>query len=200
MIDRAKFFEAIRHSPFLGHLTDQQVQGMSDLLNVWERVGWKSAWYPAVNFANIYRETGGLMWPVREGFKKTDEEARQHVLMMFNRGIIHSDYAAPSHGHSWFGRGRVQTTFYDNYVKVGKRFGIDCVNHPEVLLDSAVDAEVAVVGHLEGIWTGHKLSDYLDRKPPDLINSRRCINGTDHAQEIAGVAKQFFADFTAAGG
>ncbi len=121
--------------------------------------------------------------------------------MMFRRGIIHQDYAAPSHGHSWFGRGRVQTTFYDNYVAVAKRFGIDCIEHPEVLLDSKTDAKVAVIGHLEGIWTRgkHKLSDYLDQTPPDLLNSRRCVNGTDHAQEIAGIAKQFYPDFQTAG-
>ncbi|MGA7878804.1 MAG: hypothetical protein WCA08_24305 [Desulfoferrobacter sp.] len=43
-----------------------------------------------------------------------------------------------------------------------------------------------------GWFTGKKLGDYIkDGAPPDYINVRRVINGTDRAEEIALIANQF---------
>lgn len=201
MINRDKFFDGVRSGPFPGHLTTDQVRGMGELLDVWEEVAntepWKSQhrpswlWYPAVNLANVYRETGGLMVPVREGFAKTDAAARRAV-----RG---RKYAVTVKGVMYYGRGRIQNTWFQNYEKLSKRFGVDLVSNPDLILtDSALDAQITVHGHLEGIWSGHKLSDYLEKNPPDLINSRRCVNILDHAAEIAATAKAFYNDLRAA--
>lgn len=196
MIDREAFFAGVRQGPFPGKLSADQVRGMTEMLDVWERVGFKNAWYPAVNLANVYRETGGLMVPVREGFAKTDEAARRHVA---RRGY---KYAKVVNGHVYYGRGRIQNTWDYNYKALTKRFGFNFYDDPDAILtDSKRDAEITVMGHLEGLWTAgkHPLSRYLDSSPPDLLNSRRGVNGTDHAAEIAGVAKQFYADLIAAG-
>lgn len=196
MIDRGLFFAGVRSGPFPGRLSDEQVRGMNELLDVWERVGYKNAWYPAVNLANVYRETGGMMVPVREGFAHDDAGAR--------RSVTHAGraYAKVVNGHVYYGRGRVQNTWDYNYKALSKRFGYDFYNDPDAILtDSKRDAEITVMGHLEGLWTAgkHPLSQYLDQTPPDLIGSRHGVNGTDHAAEIAAVAKQFYADLRAAG-
>lgn len=195
-IDRELFFAGVRNGPFPGKLTAGQTRGMSELLDVWEAIGFKNAWYPAVNLANVYRETGGMMLPVREGFASSDAEARKVVA---NAG---RKYAKVINGHVYYGRGRIQNTWDYNYKALTKRFGFDFYNDPDAILtDSKRDAEITVKGHLEGLWSSgkHPLSKFLDKAPPDLLGSRRGVNGTDHAAEIAGVAKQFYADLKAAG-
>lgn len=191
MIDRAKLFAGLRHGLFPGTLTAGQVRGIGELLDVWERVGFKNLWYPAVNLANVFRETGGMMVPVREGFCKSDADARRYVTRQGYK------YAAEVNGHVYYGRGRIQNTWDFNYKALTKRFGFDFYNDPDAILtDSKRDAELTVIGHIEGLWTAgkHPLSRYLDQSPPDLIGSRRGVNGTDHAAEIAGYAKQIYAD------
>lgn len=195
-IDRKVFFAGVRHGPFPGKLSADQVRGMSEMLDVWERVGFKNPWYPAVNLANVYRETGGMMVPVREGFAKTDAAARRHVARQNYK------YAKVVNGHVYYGRGRIQNTWDYNYKALTKRFGYDFYNDPDAILtDSKRDAEITVLGHIEGLWSSgkHPLKRYLDQTPPDLFNSRRGVNGTDHAAEISGIAKQFYADLVAAG-
>ena len=41
------------------------------------------------------------------------------------------------------------------------------------------------------MFTGHRMSDYLDEIPPDYKNARKIINGTDKASLIAGYARSF---------
>lgn len=211
-MDRKTFFAGVRRGPFPGKLTAEQVRGMSELLDVWERVGFKNAWYPAVNFANVYRETGGRMMPVietRNGSEKSNpsvETAIARLESSWKRGrmpwVKTPYWRKDAQGRSWLGRGRIQNTWEYNYKAITKRFGRDVHADPDILLnDSKFDAEVTVIGHIEGLWSNgkHPLSKYLDKNPPDLINSRRGVNGLDHAAEIAGVAKQFFSDLIAAG-
>ena len=196
MIDRKIFFNGVRSGPYSGKLTTDQVRGLGELLDVWEKIGYKNPWYPAVNLANVYRETGGMMLPVREGFRKTDAAARSFVKRQGYK------YSVVVNGHVYYGRGRIQNTWDYNYKALTKRFGFDFYNNPDAILDdSKRDAEITVIGHLEGLWSSgkHPLSKFLDKQPPDLINSRRGVNGLDHAGEIAGVAKQFYADLVAAG-
>lgn len=44
----------------------------------------------------------------------------------------------------------------------------------------------------EGWFTGKRLGLYIvEAQPPDYVNARRVVNGTDHAQEIATMAAEF---------
>src|SRR5690606_25929773 len=110
-------------------------------------------------------------------------------------------YGKPAgpYAHAYYGRGRTQNTWLENYQKLEKRFGYPFVKEPDRLLDSRIDAAVTIHGHVEGIWTGKKLSDYFNATSVgDWTNARRIVNGTDKATLIAGYAKAFYTALLAA--
>ena len=94
-------------------------------------------------------------------------------------------------GYTFRGRGYVQLTWKDNYRKVGDQYGIDLVSNPDRALEPEIAAFVTVYGMENGIFTGRKLSDYLNEDNEDYFNARRIINGTDQAERISGYALKF---------
>ena len=192
MIDRAAFYASVRKSLFGGRLSQSQIDGMNDLLEAWEVSGFTDLRWLAYIFGGVYAEVGKRMVPVREGFASTDAGARAAVAKLYASGRISRNYALPVGGVSYYGRGRIQNTHYDNYLKLQNRFGYPFVKQPDLLLESKIDAIVTVRGHAEGIWTGKKLGDYFTPTRADWTNARRIVNGTDRAAEIAGYAKKFY--------
>lgn len=95
-------------------------------------------------------------------------------------------------GAKYPGRGFVQLTGKNNYIKAGKYCNIDLVNNPEKACDAKIAYKIAIVGMLEGWFTGKKLSDYFkDGEIPKWESARRIINGVDKAAKIASIAQQF---------
>jgi hypothetical protein len=91
----------------------------------------------------------------------------------------------------YIGRGYVQITWRENYVKAGKVLGVDFVSEPELLLKPEYAAPVIIAGMVEGWFTGKKLSDYITLQKSDFRNARRIVNGTDKAELIAGYARKY---------
>lgn len=198
MIDRKAFYNLVRPM-FGGKLTDAQVKGMDDMFDVWDKTGFVDLRWLAYIFGGVFHEVGRRMVPVREGFATTDAGARAAVAKLFKAGKISRNYAAPNKdGVSFYGRGRIQNTHEANYLKIERRFGYPFTKNPDLLLDSAIDARVTIYGHIEGIWTGKKLSDYLNERGTDWTNARRIVNGTDRAGLIAGYARKFHKALAAA--
>jgi len=131
--------------------------------------------------------------PVREGFAKTNEAAIQAVTKLYNSGRISHNYALPhTNGHSYYGRGLVQITWPENYRKMGRRLGIPLYENPDLALDRNIAAKLLVIGMMEGLYTGRKLSDYdLVGGGFDPFNARRIINGLDQAERIKGYYEIF---------
>lgn len=126
--------------------------------------------------------------PIREGYAKTNAAAIRHVAELRMSGVISTNYALPNkEGKSFYGRGWVQTTHERNYRVMGNRIGLDLVSDPDLLLERIPAAKALVIGSVEGLYTGKKLSDY---DMPDLMldayNARRVINGLDKAEKIEG--------------
>lgn len=191
-MNRNTFFNQVRLNPFAGRLAQTQIDGVNAIVDVWEdKYASKSSSWLAYILATVFHETGGMMVPVREGFAKTDKQAQAAVTKLFNAGKISTNYSKPVNGVSYYGRGRVQNTWFDNYKKLQIRFKFPFVTKPDLLLDSKIDAEVTVVGHVEGLWTGKKLSQYFDDKTEDAIGARHIINGTDKAKLIASYYESF---------
>lgn len=95
-------------------------------------------------------------------------------------------------GFRYRGRGYVQLTGRTNYTRDGKLLGVDLVNNPDAALQPDVAYQIASRGMKEGWFTGHKLSQHIPAGgTPDFVNARRIINGTDHADDIAGIATKF---------
>jgi hypothetical protein len=83
--------------------------------------------------------------------------------------------------HVYFGRGFVQLTFQGNYRKLGERLGMGdtLVHEPERALDPATAYKIMSVGMREGLFTGHKLSDYISGTRSDYFHARNIVNPGD---------------------
>jgi len=101
--------------------------------------------------------------------------------------------------YPWYGRGFVQLTWKENYIKAGEKLGKDLITNPDKAMEPEIAAWVLVLGMKEGWFTGKKLSDYITLKTSGFTEARRIVNGTDKAKEIAALAKKHDKDLLAAG-
>lgn len=116
-------------------------------------------------------ETNHTMKPVREAYWLSETWRKANLRY-----------------YPWYGRGFVQLTWYENYVKAGKILGIDLTTDPDVAMQADIAAKVIVRGMKDGWFTGKKLADYTTYK-----DMRRIVNGTDKAAEIAAIAVEYEA-------
>lgn len=137
----------------------------------------------AYTLATAYWETGKTMEPVREAFylgKKA--EAYRKKLRYY----------------PWYGRGFVQLTWKENYIKAGKRLGVDFIKDPDLVMDPDLAARILVIGMEEGWFTGKDLDDYIDdidesdeEDRKEYESARRIVNGVDKKKEIAALALEY---------
>lgn len=199
----AGFFDSLRAgNMFAGSLSDRQSTGIQALLDQWGGFSNDASKRQfAYVLGTVYREAGRGMYPVREGFALSDQQAVGYVTDMFNRHDISHNYALPdpvTH-KSYFGRGVVQITWADNYKRIGHLIGVDIYTNPDLALDPQTSAKIAVFGMQGGWFTGHKLQEYINSSGMnDMLNARKIINGTDHASLVAGYATGFLNAIIAA--
>jgi len=182
----AEFFEAVRPL-FGGSLSQAQVDGFKIIFEAWRKVGSGNERDLAYILATAYHETARTMQPVRETRATTDAKAKERLTKAWKSGKlprVKSDYWSGG----WFGRGFVQLTHWANYVKAGKKLGIDLVSDPSKAMIPEVSALILVRGMQEGWFTGMKLSDAADFR-----EARRVVNGTDCASQIAQYADAFLS-------
>ncbi|HVQ52126.1 MAG TPA: hypothetical protein VMS92_18945 [Mycobacterium sp.] len=184
MIDRDIYFDYVRDVLFEGALTQQQVDGQSVILAVWEyQAGGTpmtdTRWL-AYMLATTFKETAFRMWPIEEYGKGSGR-----------------DYGVPDPvtGETYYGRGYVQLTWKDNYAKASAALGLiddrDLVEHPWMALDSLIAVRILFRGMAEGWFTGRKLGQYFNDEDDDPVNARQIINGNDCDTEIAAYHQQF---------
>jgi hypothetical protein len=152
--------------------------------------------------AQVYRETGGRMVPVRETFADSDDETIRRLERAWKAGKL-PWVKEPYWRDGGFGRGPIQITHWDNYEKMGKRLGVPLRKNPSLALDPKIGADIAVVGMAEGMFRSRKLADYkfpaaLNALPKN--NPRRIVNGEDGTDEdVAGYHRAFYSALMAAG-
>ena len=191
-INRKKFFDGIKSGPFSGALKASTVKGVTAVLDAWEASGLTDQRWLAYMLATVLAECGANMLPVREGFKKTDAQARAYVK---KRGY---KYAKVVDGQVYYGRGLVQLTWQANYKAMGTILGIDLAGKPDLALDPVTASNIMFEGMTRGTFTSKKLSNYFNKTKTDWKNARRIINKLDRADEIATYAKQFHSDIVIA--
>lgn len=148
--------------------------------------------------ATAYHETAHTMKPVRETLAKSDAQAKAVLSRAWKTGKLRQvkrDYWSDG----WFGRGYVQLTHEKNYAKAGKALGVDLVGNPGLALEPTIAAKILVDGMTKGMFTGKKLSDYINENKVDYRGARRIVNGTDRAADIAKYAVTFEAALRVAG-
>ena len=90
--------------------------------------------------------------------------------------------------YPWHGRGYVQLTWEANYVKAGKKLGLDLTTDPNVVLKPDVACKILVLGLIDGWLTGQKLSTFTPLSKSDFQEARRIIHGPDKAAELVATS------------
>lgn len=91
----------------------------------------------------------------------------------------------------YYGRGYTQLTWLDNYRKYSPLTGKNLVQFPDQAKEPFTAAFIMVHGFRTGGFTGRAITQYINNSHTDFIHARKCINGMDKAQLIAGYAEQW---------
>lgn len=199
-MDRKVYFDKARALVFGSKMAEEQVDGMSAILDYWDdREGLTDWRYLAYMMATTYHETAHTMQPISErgqiSYFNKYEPGRRIGGVLGNK--VKGD------GYRYRGRGYVQLTGRSNYARMGRLLGVDLVGYPDLALNPELAAKIMFEGMLagksyRGDFTGKKLEDYFTDNKTDWINARRIINGTDEAELIAGYARKFYTALVAA--
>lgn len=190
LADDAAFFAEYRR--YFGRIkrvrqtsAEERVAGINFLLGACSDAKLPIAW-TACCLGTAKWETADTWLPVREAYWKS-ESWRQRNLRYY----------------PYYGRGYVQLTWHRNYLILGPKVGHDLVANKDLALDPDIAADIMVVGMREGLFTGKSLQRYLpaDREGTleQFIASRRIINGTDKARQIAVICMRLQACLRAGG-
>jgi len=179
--NRKTFWENYRAE--FGRVTQKQVKAVEFLLDRFESDGWKDIRLIAYCFSTIKHETANTFEPIYERGAKSyfDKYEGRKSLGNTQKGD----------GYKFRGRGFVQITGRANHIKLGKIIGADLVSNPNLALKPEIAFEILVVGMLRGLFTGKKLSDYINSEKTDYKSARRIVNGTDKDILIASIAVKF---------
>lgn len=164
---------------FGGKLAQQQVDGVTVLIDAMGAAGWSVAW-AAYGFATAAHETNRTMQPVREAYWLS-EDWRKEKLRYW----------------PWYGRGYVQLTWERNYRRADDELDLDgtLIANADRALEPKIAAEIMVKGMEEGWFAeGHSLPAHLPVERgtfAQFTDARRIINGTDKAADIAALAMHF---------
>jgi putative chitinase len=184
MIDRSAFFAHVRASLFDGSMSQGQVDGITVILDEWDRRKLPDTRWLAYILGTTYWEVGRTMQPITERGNRA----------YFNKYEGRKDLGNVQQGDGYLyrGRGFVQLTGRDNYAKMSRYTSADLVSDPERALEPRIATVILFEGMIRGSFTGKKLGDYFQLDGPSRwMDARRIVNGTDKAAEIAAIARKF---------
>ena len=96
---------------------------------------------------------------------------------------------------AYYGRGYCQLTWWNNYALTGAEIGLglDLLYHPEKALEPATAYEVMAHCMVYGLGFANRkrLQMYFCGSYTDYEGARKMVNGTDHAAEVAQIARIF---------
>ena len=179
MVNKAIFFGKIKTNLFKDGLTQKQVDSINAIISECERQGVDNLSQVAYILATAYHECYNPRHP----------ETRLTPIVEFGGEV----YLKSKKYYPYYGRGFSQLTWHDNYQKESKRLGIDLLNNPELILDIPTAANSHVYCMAHGIYTGKKLSNYINDTGIDFISARKIVNGKDKAELISGYANSFYS-------
>jgi putative chitinase len=186
MKDRSIFFSEIKPILFRKAFTQEQVDGINAILDIWNITYPASdTRFVAYTLGTTYHETAQQMKPINE----------------FGKGAGRP-YGKPAglYDRVYYGRGFVQLTWDYNYKSATKHLRDmnalsltdDLYKNPELALRLDIAAKILVVGSMQGWFTGKKLPDFFTAKKSDWFKARTIINGEDRAKLISGYALTFY--------
>jgi len=143
--------------------------------------------------ATVKHESNQTFKPIAEGYwiKENRIKKLYKYYELNNPGALITIFPNGINPPTYEGRGRIQTTHSYNYKKIGDILGLDLITNPDLLLQNDIDWEVLELGFTKGVWTGKKISDYINKDITDYYNCRRVVNGLDKADLIRSYAEEF---------
>jgi putative chitinase len=186
VLNRKFFFDYVRLNLFGGSLSKKQVEGLTAILDEWERRDdlTDDRWL-AYMLGTTHHETDKKFQAISE------YGARSYFYKYDGRKDLGNTVAGD--GYKFRGRGFVQLTGRTNYTNAARHTGVDLVNNPDLALTTESAVKIMFWGMVTGIFTGKCLGHYFRPTVEDWINARRIINRLDKANLIAGHAKKFYA-------
>lgn len=190
--NRKKFFEAYRTR--FGKLTQPLVDALDFLIDQIEQDdrfsdSEKDRRQLAYCLATFKWETAHTMEPIDE-FGNDDRFNRLYGPGTSVGKVLGN--TQPGDGARFKGRGYVQLTGRNNYLRAGKFLHVDLIANPDLAKKPDLAYRIAVQGMKEGWFTGKRLDQFIkDNVPPEYERARGIINGTDKAQTIADLARRF---------
>ena len=198
------FFDTVRPL-FGGNLNQYQVDGMNKIVEYADKWGY-SPLHTAYILATTKHESANWMQPIREGARRygpdySDASAKRAVASIHAKGIISTNYALSSgpHRQSYYGRGLVQITWYDNYLKFERLLKKPITAQPDLALEWDIALDILFLGMRDGMFRrGRSLSmietvaDYKAAR--DIVNgdSHKTWGGRDRIDDrMAGYARTF---------
>lgn len=177
MIDKVNFYQKIRSVGLFGVLTQKQVDTIEAVLAKCEAQNVTDIRQIAYIFATGY-------W---EAHNPNKPEQRFTPIREFGG----ETYLKSKKYYPYVGMGLSQLTWESNYKKEAERLNLDLLNHPELILEVPTAANSHVYCMKHGIYTGKKLSDYINAQKCDFEGARKIVNGTNKKKEIAAIAQKF---------
>lgn len=178
-MNRIVFFDNIKE---LGPFNKSQVEGFDVILDEYQRRNTSLA-FMAYILATAWWETAKTMKPVKEAFYVKNAEAWRKKNLRY---------------WPYYGRGLIQLTWEYNYRLASKKYGVDFIKYPDLVMDLKYAIPIIFDGMIEGWFTTKRLDDYIDdideSDDEDLreyTNARRVVNGTDKAVTIGKLALLF---------
>lgn len=164
---------------FGGGLSAPQMAG---LVRLWQLSEGMAGAARAYLLATVFHETAQSMQPIRE----------------WGRGKGRAYGVVDHSGKAPYGRGYVQITWRDNYLRADRALGLQgrLVADYDLALDPEIAGRILKQGMVEGWFTGKTLADYLQGEQAPLAGyaqARRIVNGRDRAAAIAAHALVFEA-------
>ena len=200
MKEPRKFFDCCRKTVMGPTLEPKEVSGANAVLEAME--GLPKAWV-AYALSTAWHETAHTMQPIKE------YGGRSYFTRMYDvRGrrpntARRYGNTSPGDGPKYCGRGYVQLTWKNNYIKAGKKLGVDLVGNPKLAMDRGIASKIMRHGMREGWFTGKRFDSYLpasgEASRAQFRSARRIINGTDKSAQIARYALEFQAALVAGG-
>ena len=185
MFDFKRFYDAIRLKV---NLTTQNVAGFDRIIRYAIDRSTRSGDLSYI-LATAYWETAATMHPVVEAYWLSEAWRKKNLRY-----------------YPWHGRGLIQTTWEQNYRRMGQEIGVDFTANPDLLLEWEYALPALFIGMEKGLYTGKRLDDYIDdidesdqEELREFANARRIVNGTDKHMQIAKLALVFQKGLKASG-